>query len=1297
MQNQTEASLLLPHSNRSITSDDDAAKKRRDELKGYVFMALSALGFASNSACVKALAISHIPSLEIVFARSIVQLSLGLLGCMFYRISPLGPTQWQVRKWLLLRGAAGAFGNACFFYAVSVMPLADATVVFFTGPVFSALFANWMLGEPYDAFDRAASVLCMSAIVMVVKPTVLFGGHAEEGQLRGAVSALVGAMSGALAYCVVRRVGRAVHSMVHVVYFGFLSMVGSSIAMFAWQEPRMPASSREWILMGMLGTFAFGGQVLLNRGLQLAPAGPGTLMRNLDVVFAFVFGISLFDEVPDWISVGGALAKCGLLRWILVRGGILYLLSILLFTCPHAPNHPVCQISSAAKSKIVAPLHDLALSTETGARINTAYRAHLVPFYEKHGAPVVNGAHAFISESAAPALKQATKPMCDSFHRAIDPYTERVSSLYVAHAKPTVDAVKSGICTATSRAVVPIVSVVGQHSLHVLREYVGPTVRVCVYDYMVPFYANHIHPRWNNQIRPAVCHYFKVAVQHTRTSVLPAVFDGAAHGARLSREFAFKHIVPHVRRATMHTYAFAKTKVYPPIYNAYAQTLKPHVDRIVPWDRIDPVLDNVCIYSSSLWNICKVFAEEVYFMCYTIVTGAEHPLVLEKQRKLEPLAERRDSGVLDAFKLPSQIDSDVRGVARKISGSARQWVQVARGWMGSAAGSAKSNIVSYGSRAAESAKNMWSTASSLESTVVSKASDVAESATAAVTTALQMTPSEWIEATSEAQRAMNTITSEAAAETSVVAEKAELILSVFSKVTERASAPITELIVSDEPFTVTFAHDSDVQETVFDKGNVMESAQEPIEQAIKSATEAAIKDAEKAKDAVTEAAHSFVERGTERAKPVVEQITEKVVTVAEPIQSRVTEAAASAAGSLSSKAADKAATLKSKVTEAAVNIGASIKDEVTEQAASMADTVVSAGNAATEAAVKSAASLESTATTPDILKSAAEVTSAIESKLEEIIEDGPSIPVPSMDIPLVSQNATLEAEEAASVMYKARDAMAGVFVGDEERAKFGELVKNASEGVENLENFPSVLDDMSSDVGAKLTKISEKIAKPVVSKATEKASEARSVVERAVASSSDSEVVESAIESSSKESSVDSASDKHTSEDVSDTIAPEPQSPSDSVDEDVRKSASNWVKDARKSISKELAEERTRTIVIADTTTTLTESAEASETKEAEAVPEEPAAQVLMDKTNPVSVSASQKPEQAKKRNAGKAEPSKSVSLEKPQASKSDKAVPAANVPAPETTTVPKPPAPSSSKGPRKVKKTKKRVIKKTT
>ncbi|KAJ1940864.1 hypothetical protein GGF37_003797, partial [Kickxella alabastrina] len=101
------ASAALDHSiNTSL-----GRRRRRDELTGYILMASSALGFAANSACVKALSLSQIPSLEIVFARSIVQLALGLLGCVVLRASPLGPPT-SPRHLLVLRGAAGAFGNA---------------------------------------------------------------------------------------------------------------------------------------------------------------------------------------------------------------------------------------------------------------------------------------------------------------------------------------------------------------------------------------------------------------------------------------------------------------------------------------------------------------------------------------------------------------------------------------------------------------------------------------------------------------------------------------------------------------------------------------------------------------------------------------------------------------------------------------------------------------------------------------------------------------------------------------------------------------------------------------------------------------------------------------------------------------------------------------------------------------------------------------------------------------------------------------------------------------------------------
>ncbi|KAF9946784.1 hypothetical protein BGZ72_011146 [Mortierella alpina] len=61
-----------------------------------------------------------------------------------------------------------------------------------------------------------------------------------------------------------------------------------------------------WTGLLVLGVAAFIGQVLLNNGLQLAPLGPGTLMRMNDIVFAFFFQITVQHEHPDLFSFLGA-------------------------------------------------------------------------------------------------------------------------------------------------------------------------------------------------------------------------------------------------------------------------------------------------------------------------------------------------------------------------------------------------------------------------------------------------------------------------------------------------------------------------------------------------------------------------------------------------------------------------------------------------------------------------------------------------------------------------------------------------------------------------------------------------------------------------------------------------------------------------------------------------------------------------------------------------------------------------------------------------------------------------------
>ncbi|KAI9288043.1 hypothetical protein BC943DRAFT_317668 [Umbelopsis sp. AD052] len=319
-----EATPLLPQSNSAsnrtnantgrrastLSLSQDHARRKK-EIIGLLLMTLSALGFSVMSLCVK-LGGSVFPSFEMVFARSLVQLVLGLAGCAILKVNPLGDK--KVRGWLVLRGLAGSLGLALFFYCLTVLPLADATVVFFLGPIFTAILASVALGEKFTLFDGICATLTFGGVVLVSRPEFLFGSEDgsskpeddESQRIFAIICAVMGAMLSAVAYVTVRKVGKGAHFMVHVVYFGAISTVLSPLGIFGLQKFVIPETWKDYLVLLLVGIFAFLGQCLLNQGLQMAPAGPGTLMRMNDIVFAFAFGILLFHEIPPISSILGA-------------------------------------------------------------------------------------------------------------------------------------------------------------------------------------------------------------------------------------------------------------------------------------------------------------------------------------------------------------------------------------------------------------------------------------------------------------------------------------------------------------------------------------------------------------------------------------------------------------------------------------------------------------------------------------------------------------------------------------------------------------------------------------------------------------------------------------------------------------------------------------------------------------------------------------------------------------------------------------------------------------------------------
>ena len=143
---------------------------------GVICAMSSCIFFAVSSLLVKLL--HEIPPQEVVFFRSLVQVIFVLPPLIYGEISVVGNAKHL--PFLCLRGVAGTLALCCQFYAFQHMPLADATVIVFSSPVFTGVLAHFLLGESWGLFDAVATLFCFTGVVLIARPTFLFSRPMES-------------------------------------------------------------------------------------------------------------------------------------------------------------------------------------------------------------------------------------------------------------------------------------------------------------------------------------------------------------------------------------------------------------------------------------------------------------------------------------------------------------------------------------------------------------------------------------------------------------------------------------------------------------------------------------------------------------------------------------------------------------------------------------------------------------------------------------------------------------------------------------------------------------------------------------------------------------------------------------------------------------------------------------------------------------------------------------------------------------------------------------------------------------
>ncbi len=261
--------------------------------RGAALMLAATLLFAATGAIIKHAA-ATLPNEMVVFFRSLF--GLVALAPFFLRH---GPRYYATKRLSahLVRALTGLTAMYCYFYAIGHLPLAEAVLLNYTAPLFIPLAALLWVGESFSRKLWWPIGIGFVGIGLILKPGLsLLTPIALIGLAAGIFSAL--AMAG------IRKLTNTEPATRIVFYFSLTSTLVSALPLlWNWQTPTPDL----WLSLVLIGGLSTAAQILMTRGYACAPAAQVGPFLYAIVVFAALFGWAFWDELPDWLSLTGAL------------------------------------------------------------------------------------------------------------------------------------------------------------------------------------------------------------------------------------------------------------------------------------------------------------------------------------------------------------------------------------------------------------------------------------------------------------------------------------------------------------------------------------------------------------------------------------------------------------------------------------------------------------------------------------------------------------------------------------------------------------------------------------------------------------------------------------------------------------------------------------------------------------------------------------------------------------------------------------------------------------------------------
>jgi len=247
------------------------------------------------SMCVKQLGRGH--AVEATFVRFAFG-TIAIVAMRFCGLIRLRPVNWAL---LVVRGVMGGGAVFCLFMAINHIGLAQGSVLSFTYPIFTSIFACLFLKERPHWTIWASMLVAFSGVYLI---------KGVSGNLTYKLIALAGAVMGGIAVTSVRRLRRTDSS-----YTILLSMCvfGALIAAGPATQCEFDFNATGWLVLFGVSALALIGQLMFTYSHKVVLATEGAVFTFVTPVLNVLFGALLYHErmsLQSWVGVCLVLGPC---------------------------------------------------------------------------------------------------------------------------------------------------------------------------------------------------------------------------------------------------------------------------------------------------------------------------------------------------------------------------------------------------------------------------------------------------------------------------------------------------------------------------------------------------------------------------------------------------------------------------------------------------------------------------------------------------------------------------------------------------------------------------------------------------------------------------------------------------------------------------------------------------------------------------------------------------------------------------------------------------------------------------